>query len=55
MQIDLSPNGMRIRGKAWEVRAKLRDLAQSNISLHDFLHRQTKVTSNNVIYLFPKQ
>lgn len=51
MQIDLSTHGMRIRGKAWEVRAKLRDLAQSEISLHEFLCRQTRTLNKNVVYL----
>lgn len=49
MQIDLSTNGMRIRGKAWEVRAKLRDLAQSKISLHEFLYRKTRTIDRNVV------
>jgi hypothetical protein len=51
MQIDLSSHGMRIRGKAWEVRAKLRDLAQSEISLHEFLYRQTRNVKNNIVHL----
>lgn len=51
MQIDLSPNGMRICGKAWEIRAKLRDLGNSNISLQEFLKRKTGTLKNNIVYL----
>ncbi|WP_084024524.1 Z-ring formation inhibitor MciZ [Vulcanibacillus modesticaldus] len=40
MKVIRTNNQLKIVGKAWEVRGKLRELSQSPISLKDYLYGQ---------------
>lgn len=40
MKLFYDVDRLRIAGKAWQVRAKLRELAAHRITLKDFLHQQ---------------
>ena len=40
MKIYCAENGLRIAGKCWEVRAKLRQLATSPLTVQEWLNQQ---------------
>lgn len=40
MKTSFSPQGVRIIGKSWEIRARLREWSSSSLTLQQFLQRQ---------------
>ncbi|MBL0387548.1 Z-ring formation inhibitor MciZ [Tumebacillus sp. ITR2] len=45
LKTQLTENSLRIAGKAWQVRALLRQYAGSNLTLQQFLERNANSTS----------
>lgn len=43
METHLSKQGLRLVGKSWEIRAKLRQWKKSKLTLQEFLRRQTRI------------
>ncbi|GAB6931849.1 Z-ring formation inhibitor MciZ [Calditerricola satsumensis] len=44
MKTYLSPRHLRLVGRAWEIRAALRSLAASDLTVREFLRRMTTWT-----------
>lgn len=45
MKTYISDTCLRIVGKSWEVRAKMRELAKTGLTVQQFLERHKKITS----------
>lgn len=48
MKTYISEHHLRIVGKSWEVRAKIRELAKTGLTVQQFLDRQVKSKSTKV-------
>ena len=44
MKTSFSPQGIRIIGKSWEIRARLREWSSSSLTIEQFIQRQILYT-----------
>ncbi|WP_124727245.1 Z-ring formation inhibitor MciZ [Staphylospora marina] len=49
MKIDVDSHGLRVTGKAWQVRACLRSLATHPLTLKEYLNRRLKTPKNRTL------